>query len=292
MDKKLVISLLLITISLLWAGSFIVVKTITEEIDPIDLGFLRYLLATPIMLIILFGRDKISQIQKKDFPSLVVLGLTGVTLLYLFQFVGINYTNASTASVLINANPIFIAILSALFLKEHFSIKKISGISISFIGVIIVIFSNLPQEHFTLNDIFFLGSILMLLSAFCWSVYSVVGKRLLKTYDNLTITTYAFALGTLFYIPFVISDIIPNIQTISVNGWLSVIYLAIGCSIFGYLGWYYALARTEASKAAVFLNLIPVFAIVMAFFLGEPITFLFLLGATLIIYGVYLTQKG
>lgn len=292
MNHRLLISVILIFVSLVWAGSFIVVKTITAEMDPLDLGFLRFLVATPIMIIFLMIRRKNLTIPKKELPSLVVLGLTGVTLLYLFQFIGIKYTNASTASVLINTNVIFIAIFSGLFLSETFTIKKISGISLSFLGVIIVTVSNIPQERFAFNDIFFIGSILMLLSAFCWSVYSIVGKRLLKTYDNLTITTYAFALGTLFYIPFVISDIVPSIQTISVNGWLSILYLALGCSIFGYLGWYYALRQTEASRAAVFLNLIPVFTITLALFFGEQITILFLLGATLIIYGVYLTQKS
>ena len=107
-----------------------------------------------------------------------------------------------------------------------------------------------------------------------------------------TVTTYAFALGTLFYIPFVIPNIVPAIKKISINGWMAVLYLAIICSVFGYIGWYYALKKTEASKAAVFLNLIPLFTITMSLFLGETITVFFLLGGILIIYGVYLTQKG
>jgi drug/metabolite transporter (DMT)-like permease len=75
------------------------------------------------------------------------------------------------------------------------------------------------------------------------------------------------------------------------NGWLAVLYLALICSIFGYLGWYYALKHTEASKAAVFLNFIPLFTILMSVFIGDHLTVFFLLGAGLIIYGVYLTQR-
>ncbi len=292
MNNKLFISLLLVLVSFVWAGSFIVVKTVTQEMDPIDLGFLRFLVATPIMFLILLIRRKNIYIPKKELPSLSILGLSGVTLLYLFQFVGIKYTNASTSAVLINTNVIFIAMLSALFLKETFTTKKISGISLSFLGVIIIIVSNFPRENFALNNIFFIGSILVLLSAFCWAIYSIVGKRLLKKYDTFTVTTYAFALGTLFYIPIVISDIIPTIQKISFDGWMAVLYLAILCSVFGYIGWYYALKKTEASKAAVFLNLIPLFAIIMSFFLGETLSVLFLLGAILIIVGVYITQQS
>lgn len=291
MNNKSFIYFLLIIISLIWASSFIVVKNATAEIDPIDLGFLRFLVATPIMfLILLFGKKNI-HIPKKELPSLLILGLTGVTLLYLFQYIGISYTNASTSAVLINTNVIFIAILSVLFLNEALPLKRILGIVLSFIGVIVVIISNLSAESFTFDNVFFIGSVLVLLSAFCWAIYSIIGKRLLKKYDAFAITTYSFALGTLLYIPLVISDLFIEIQGMSTNLFLSIIYLAILCSVFGYIGWYYALKEIEASKAAVFLNLIPLFAIIMSLLYGEKITGIFLLGAILIIYGIYQTQK-
>ena len=292
MENRFSISILLIVISFIWAGSFIVVKLVTEELDPIYLGFLRFLVATPLMFLILVTRRKSFTIPRKEIPKLSILGLTGVTFLYVFQFVGINYTNASTSAVLINTNVIFIALLSVLFLRETMSKKRITGISLSFLGVIIIVLSNLQNENFNFNNLFFIGSILILLSAFCWAIYSIIGKQLLEKYDALTITTYAFGLGTIFYIPFVFSDIISTIQNITINGLLAVLYLAILCSIFGYIGWYYALQKIEASKAAVYLNFIPLFAIIMSFFLGEKIVGIFLLGATLIIYGVYLTQKS
>lgn len=292
MHNKLTISIILVVVSFIWAGSFIVVKIITEEINPIDLGFLRFLVATPLMFLILLIRKKEFNIPFKEIPYLSILGLTGVTFLYVFQFVGINYTNASTSAVLINTNVIFIALLSALVLKETLSKKRITGISLSFLGVVVIVFSNLQQENFDLNNTYFVGSFLILLSALCWAIYSIVGKQLLKKYDALTVTTYSFGLGTLFYIPFVFSGIVTTIQNISFNGLLTVFYLAILCSVFGYVGWYYALKKIEASKAAVFLNLIPLFAIMMSFFYGEKIVGFFLLGAGLIIYGVYITQHS
>ena len=286
------ISLLLVLVSLVWGGSFIIVKIATIEIDPVHLGFLRFLIATPIMILLLLFLKRDTYIPLKELPSLAVLGLTGVTLLYTFQFIGISYTNAPAASVLINTNVIFIAILSALFLKEKFNVKKILGVLLSFSGVLIVIFSNIRQESFSFSNVFFIGSILVLLSAFCWAIYSIVGKRLLRIYDTFTVTTYAFTLGTIFYIPFVILDIVPLLQKISFNGWISILYLAILCSVFGYVGWYYSLKKSEASKAAVYLNLIPLFTITISIFMGKIPTIFFLFGAILIIYGVYLTQKS
>ena len=291
MNKNLIIAMLLILVSFVWAGSFIVVDITTKEMDPIDLGFLRFLIATPLMILIAVLRKKPLLLPKKELPWLVVLGLTGVTLLYLFQFLGIHFTNAPTASVLINTNVIFIAILSGFFLQETLTRKRVAGIILSFIGVFVIMFSDISKQALTFDNLFFIGGILMLLSAFCWALYSFVGKRLLKTYDEFVITTYAFGFGTLLYIPFVVLHLGPVLQQTSLNGWLAVLYLALTCSLFGYLGWYYALKHIDASKAAVFLNFIPLFTILMSFFLGTSLTWFFLLGAALIIYGVYITQQ-
>jgi len=292
MNSKTYISLLLVLVSLVWAGSFVAVRITVEEISSVDLGFLRFLVATPFMVLILLLSKKETRLPIKDFLSLSVLGLTGVTLLYIFQFIGIEQTTASTAAVLINTNVIFVVILSATFLKENFSFKKSVGIALSFFGVLVVVFAQMTNESIIFSNVFLIGCIFMVLSALCWAIYSIVGKKLLDKYDPFTVTTYAFILGTIFFLPVVLPDITDVVQNISFNGWISILYLALICSVFGYVAWYYALSKIEAGRAVIFLNLIPLFTIVISFFTGEIPTFLFLIGASLIIYGVYLTQKN
>jgi len=292
MNRNILLGLLLLLVSFVWAGSFIVVEFATTEMDPVDLGFLRFLVATPLMFLLVLFKKTSLRVSRRELPWLIVLGLTGVTFLYLFQFLGIHYTNAPTASVLINTNVIFIAILSSVFLHETLTAKRIAGILLSFIGVIVIMFSDLSTQKITFDNLFLFGGVLMLLSALCWALYSLVGKHLLQSYDEFVTTAYAFGLGTLFYLPFVIFHLGTTLQHTSFQGWLAVLYLALTCSLFGYLGWYYGLKHIDASKAAVFLNFIPLFTILMSFFLGTNFTWMFLLGAGLIIYGVYLTQRS
>ncbi len=292
LKKTPVVYGLLIFASLAWAGSFIAVRVIYQEIPPVMLGFLRFLVATPVMLALLLMVKKPLFLPRKELPKVIVLGLTGVTLLYVLQFIGVSLTTASTGGVLINTNVLFIALLSGLFLKERFTVKKTVGIILSFVGVFFVVLGQMTNELFILDETFLLGSIFIILSALCWAVYSVVGKGLLTTYDPITVTTHAFLVGTVLYVPLVFQDVGIVIKNITVNGILAVLYLGLICSVFAYLAWYYALSRLEAARSAVFLNFIPLFTILLSFYIGEYPTALFFVGAAFIMYGVYLTQKS
>ncbi|MBU1940228.1 MAG: DMT family transporter [Candidatus Thermoplasmatota archaeon] len=289
MRQSFGMSLLLLLIALAWAGSFVVVKNVTNEVDPVQLGFLRFLVATPLMMLVLFFRKKSLVVSWSMVPRMIVLGLTGVTFLYLFQFSGIARTTAATAGVLINTNVIFIALLSMVFLHERLSRRKIIGIGLSFMGVIVIVWSRSSNSAFLITPDFIFGVFLVIGSAFCWAIYSIIGKDVLKSYDSIAVTTTAFLWGALLYLP-IVPDVWGVIPSISVMGWLAVLYLAVVCSVLGYLGWYYVLQQMPASSAAVYLNFIPLFTILLAMLLGEIPSIIFLGGAGLIIYGVYLAQ--
>jgi len=283
---------LLIFASLSWAGSFVAVRVIHQEIPPIMLGFLRFVVATPVMFFLLFLLKKPFFLSKQKIPQLLVLALTGVTLLYMLQFTGVSLTSASTGGVLINTNVLFISLFSALFLHERFTQLKTMGVIISFIGVVLVMFGQMSNEQIVFDSSFLFGSILVILSAVCWAVYSIVGKHILKEEDSLVVHANAFLLGTMLFLPFVYTDINLVLDNMSFSGLIAVLYLGLFCSVFAYIAWYYALSKSEAAESAVFLNFIPLFTILLSFFIGEYPTPLFLVGAGLIVFGVVLVQKA
>ena len=283
---------LLLFASISWAGSFIAVRLTYEEIPPFMLGFLRFALATPIMFLLLLLLKKPFFLSKEKLPHVIVLALTGVTLLYMLQFTGVSLTSASTGGVLINTNVLFISLFSAIFLHERFNWLKTLGILVSFTGVILVVVGQMSNEAIVFDSIFLFGCMYIILSAVCWAVYSIVGKQLLKKEDSLVVTANAFLVGTLFFIPLVYTDITPVVQNISFQGLLAVVYLGLFCSVFAYLAWYYALSKNEAAETAVFLNFIPLFTILFSFFIDEYPTPVFLIGAIIIITGVFLVQKS
>lgn len=291
-SKQLLIYGLLLFASLAWAGSFVAVRVIHKEIPPIMLGFLRFVVATPVMFFLLLVLKKPVFLSIQKIPQLLLLAFTGVTFLYIFQFTGVSLTSASTGGVLINTNVLFISLFSALFLHERFTLLKTSGVILSFTGVVFVMLGQMNNESIVFDASFLFGSVLVLLSAVCWAVYSIVGKHMLKKEDSLVVNSNVFLLGTLLFLPFVYSDISVVIQNMSITGVLAVLYLGLFCSVFAYIAWYYALSLQEAAESAVFLNFIPLFTILLSFFIGEYPTPLFLFGAGLIILGVFLVQKA
>jgi drug/metabolite transporter (DMT)-like permease len=287
---------MLFIVVLIWAGSFIFIKVGLREIPPITLALARFALAFPFLLITLFlseNRNKLEIAWKKDFNSFTILALTGVTLLYIFQFYSLKFTTAAAGSIIINTTVIFIALFSAAFLNEKVGFRKVLGIALAFIGIFIVI-SNGSLNFLAVDPMELVGDALMIAAAVCWAVYSVLSKKILSSYSPLTATTVVFGLGTLYLIPFSLPEFpLDRLANASLLSWLSILYLAVPSSAVAYILWCKALTRMDASKVGVFLYAIPVLTMALSYiFLGETVTYWIILGAALVVCGVYLTQAA
>lgn len=273
---------------LIWAGSFVFIKISLREIGPFNLAFYRFILASPALLLVVYFRKKFQLLDAKDIPKILVLAITGVTLLYAVQFVALVYTTATNSSILINSSVIFIAIMS-LFLGERFTKLKAFGICLSFIGVVLIV-SNGKLEFFSSKT--FIGDMLIIFDGFLWAIYTILGKSLLEKYNPEVLTAYAFALGSILLVPFAVYEGFSNPITFSTTVWISLLYLALLCSVFAYVMWYSALTAMDATRVAVFVYIVPFFTAIMAFFvLGERLGAFTVLGGILTIAGLYLTER-
>ncbi len=275
--------LLLLLVSLIWAGSFIAIKIALNEMDPYNLALYRFLIATPILVAIFKPR---LILNLREIAKFTILGLSGVTFMYVVQFTALELTTATKASILINTSAIFTALLSYLFLKEIISIKKLLGVLIAFLGVFLVVSNG--EVNFKPN----LGDLLMIFDGLLWAVYTVLGKEMLKSYKAEDLTTYAFITGTLLLFPFAFARGLKNPLQLTLPATLSILYLSILCSVFAYLAWYYALEKLPTINVAVFIYIIPLFTALLAYILlREEITSFTILGGILITLGVYFVEK-
>jgi len=281
-------------IILIWAGSFVFIRVGLKDFPPITLALLRFALASPFLLVFsLFNKNEKIFSLKAKFMELNVLALTGVSLLYIFQFYSLKFISAAAGSIIINSTVIFMALLSALFLKEKLNKRKVLGILIAFIGVSILVSNDGKTLDFSSSQ--FLGGVLMLGAALCWAIYSVLSKKILQFNSSLTLTTATFGLGTLHLLPaaFILENPVKAVFESSKTGWVSVFYLAFLSSALAYFLWNKILVKLEVAKVGATLYAIPIPTMIFGYvFLNEAITKTTLIGASLVIFGVYLTESA
>jgi len=287
-SKKVYIIGLLITM-FFWAGSFIAVKIGLEQIGPYNLAFYRFIIASPILLILVYLKGSLRSFEYGDLFRIFILAMTGVTLLYAVQFLAMVYTTATNSSILINTSVLFIASIS-IYLGERFSKLKVVGIVLSFFGIIMIVSKGYDFHFFSSNTI--VGDLLMILDGFLWAVYTLVGKTLLDKYEPEVLTAYAFVVGAVLLLPFAMLEGIADPFMFNLNTWGSILFLSVFCSVIAYVIWYAALTRMETTRVAVFVYIVPLFTVIMAFsILDEHIGFFTVLGGVLTMVGLYVTER-
>ncbi len=282
----------LLLTAIFWGGTFIAGRVIAENGNPYSAAFLRFIIAS-VFLILLSSKLKGSKALTKPKQILLVslLGLTGVFLYNVFFFKGLHIIKASQASIIIAMNPIFISLFSLYFFKEKLSLPKTMGIIISVSGAIIVIskgnLSGFWNGDFGLGELYIFGCVL------CWVSYSLIGKKVMLELNPLIAVTYSSVIGTMaLAVPAYYEGIVIHVQNYSIMEWLSLFYLGFFGTVLGFVWYYQGIKKLGPTKAGIFINFVPISAIVLAFcILDESITLLLVIGTVLVSVGVYLTNR-
>lgn len=279
---------LMIIATVFWSGAFIAGKFSVSEFPVFSLTFFRFFFAVVATFAIMIKKGENYKIEKTDIFLFVQLGIIGMVGYHVFFFLALKYTTAVNSSLIAATNPIITTILAFVFFKENIKPKNIISILVSFLGVILIITNgNLKLlAGFKFN----IGDLLMIIAVVCWATYSVISKKALKKYKPMVVTSYSFLVCVISLIPFVIIEkpwvYIPNT---SIKGWISVLYMSIFASVIGYSIQQVSIKKIGASKTSLYINLVPVFSMILAYFiLGESISSIKLVSAMLIISGVLL----
>lgn len=283
------ITLAIIT-TIIWSGNFIIARDLFAQIPPVSLAFFRWSLAS---VIIFFLGYKKFLVEKKfvlqNIKYFFWVALTGITLFNTFIYIAGHTTTAINLALIgTTAAPIFAIAISAIFLKDSITPLRIAGLVFCMAGVIVLLskgsISTLIAFRFTAGDIW------ILLSAFVFSIYTVLVKRKPHGISPVTFLFVVFIGGTLLLLPFFIAE---NLLTPSVrwDGKLagSILYLGIGASVIAFFCWNYSIARIGAVRTALFGNLIPVFSTLEAvWLLGENLTVVHMISGGLVLIGLVL----
>ena len=178
--------------------------------------------------------------------------------------------------------------MAAIFLRESLGYRKISGLVLSFTGVIIISTNGNISTFGSSMALF--GNLMLVSTAISYSVYTVIGKKIVEEYSPLLILTFSTVIGTILLDT--ISVLVEPVKfTYPTNIWIILFLLAIFCTVLGTILYFEVLRELEASKTNIFTFLIPVFAVIQAsIFLGESIHLYQILCGALIICGIWIAQ--
>lgn len=221
---------------------------------------------------------------------MVLLGLTGVFAYNVLFFNGLKLVPAGRASIIIANNPIVISALSVLFFREILSPIKVAGILLSVAGAITAISGGDPLALFDggigRGDLFIFGCVIS------WSAYSLLGKHVMRDLSPLTAVAHSAAAGLLaLLIPACIEGMPTAAPGYSLADWANLAYLGWFGTVLGFVWYYEGIRVIGPSRASLFINFVPISAIVLAhIILKEPLTPSLIVGAVLVVTGVTLNH--
>lgn len=285
------ISLAIIT-TIIWSGNFIIARGVYKLIPPVSLAFYRWSLASIIIFFIgykKFTEEKIFVFKTRKY--LFWVALMGITLFNTFIYIAGHSTSAINLALIgTTTAPVFAIIISAILLKERITPLRIAGLLFCIAGVLVLLSKGSIAVLLAFR--FSAGDVWILLSAFVFSIYTVLVKRKPATISPITFVFAIFIGGTVFLLPFFIVETLQSPPMIwSKHLFGSILYLGIGASVIGFFCWNAAIARIGSVNTALFSNLIPIFSTLEAvWLLGETITVVHIISGALVIIGLVLAN--
>ena len=285
--------IMLVCATLFWAGNFIVGKfAFLTNIPPLSLVFYRWLLVWLILLPFTYKEIlKFKDTILNNLPLLFFLGFTSVGLFNSFTYLSLIHTQVINASLFNTAIPAIIILLCFLFKIEKTNKFQISGLIISTCGILAIITKLKLDILLSLN--FNKGDLIMIGAVVTWGVYSTLLKKKKFTLPLLTLVHVICTFGLICVFPQFLYELSNgHVINFDINLAYALIFLAIFPSIGSYYCWAGAVSIIGANRAGIFLSLIPLFSTIMAIaFFNEKFHFFHLIGAILIIIGLYLSNR-
>ena len=276
---------LMLVTSLLWGGNFVVAKTLVAHASPMTLTLVRWLIAVIVLLPLVWWKEKRLVPAKAALVPLLLMGITGVALFNIFQFLALERTTSTNAGLISTMNTMSIALFSFAFLKEKINGLQLLAMVLSLIGVFLVLSKGDRQLlwHFQLNT----GDLWMVAAVCVWGLYSVCSKWAMQTTSPLMATLYAGLFGVLILVPFTITDF--TFSEIDSSFILSLLYTGVISTVVCMVFWNIGVQQLGATTSGIFLNFNPIFTALLAFlFIGEQLSWLQGIGGIIVILGCYL----
>lgn len=283
--------LLLILMTILWGSNFSVIKQTFEDLPPLTFNSLRFIIASTAIAGITFAMKRNLKVEQRDLGRMLVLALFGNAMYQVFFILGVQRTRAGSAALIVSTTPLLTAVIGRLLGQERFSALGVAGLLTAILGVGLIIFGG--GSGYSLHESL-LGDALLMISSICWAIYTVASQPMLHRYGSMKTTALMMLLGT----PALIAVGAPSLlnhdwSRVRPLAWGGLFYSALLSIVLAYIIWNHGVRRIGSTRTAVYSNLTPVVAMIVAWpALGEAPTPAQVVGAAVIFISIYLVKRG
>jgi drug/metabolite transporter (DMT)-like permease len=282
--------LLLGLISLIWAGNFLAGKIALAAVGPITLSALRAVLASGLLLwYVRWSFQSWPPVAPGDVRMFVVLAVTGLVTNTTLWYYGLHRTLAVNAAIVGATGPLFVAILAATWLREPLSALNVAGILISFAGVVLTVTRGSLRAVLDLD--LHPGDFIILAAQVIWAVYSVYARQVARRFPPTVITTGTYLVSAALLVPLALVERPWRaLAALGPGAALAILYAAVLVTV-SHVWFYWGIRVVPAPVAAMTVNVIPLQVIALSWLLlDEPVTWVHLVGALVVISGVLLAS--
>jgi drug/metabolite transporter (DMT)-like permease len=282
---KLTSLLQLFTLAALWGASFLFIKLAVPHFGPIPLTGARSVVAAVTLLPLLLLSGKWAELRE-HWPHIMVIGLISTAAPATMLSISTEYTSAGFASILNALTPLFSALIAWLWLKEELTLPVVAGITLGFIGVMVMVFD---RETITSNFVL-LPIIAGVTGTFLYGLTGNYSRRFAQHVSPIVITAGCQLFSTLFMVPLAL--LLWPAASIPMQGWIYAVILGVFCTGVAFILFFKLLETVGVVRTVIVTYLVPVFAMLWGtLFLDETITLKMMIGAGLILAGVGLSTR-
>lgn len=275
---------------LLWGGTFISGRMLAETVDPATAAFLRFAIASITMLLITRLTGTLQRPDRKHWLPLTMLGATGIFSYNVCFFIGLKHITAGRAALFVACTPLVITLFSLVLHRERLPFSGFTGILISLVGAVFVISNGHPEA--LMQGSFGIGELALLGCVLSWAAYTLIGRSILATLSPLSSVCYSSMIGAFMLLfPALYSGLPSSIPHLTHTDWFNLFYLGIGGTALGFSLYYQGIKKIGATRAGVFINLVPLFALLLSWLiLNESVRYSVFAGGLLVLAGVSITN--
>jgi drug/metabolite transporter (DMT)-like permease len=290
LSERQAYGLLLLT-SLIWTGNFLAAKVALEVVGPITLSALRAVLASVVLLwYVRLSYQTWPGGSLSDFRAFVILAVTGLVTNTTLWYFGLARTLAVNAAIVGATGPIFVALLSATWLRERLTPLNLAGIVLSTVGVVLTVTRGSLRAVLDLD--LHVGDFLILGGQAIWAVYSVYARLVSRHFAPTVVTAGSYVVSAAILVPLSLVErpwtALPELRAATV---LAILYAAFAVTL-SHIWFYWGIRVVSAPVASLTVNLLPFEVIGLSWlFLDEPLTWVHVWGALIVIAGVVLATR-